>query len=282
MFNGLINTNKEAATAPKVPIRIDVLGLSRETDILRSVPFPQEFSSSKEGNEIRRALFQLSLLTDRIEPPFSMADLGAGMGLFSIACAEAGLDVTNVDDYRDPVNFLVGAKAVNVLRSHGVKIIERDVFDGPLPFSDNSLDAICSIDSMEHWHQSPKSLFAQCVRILRPGGVFLLGAPNCVNLRKRITVPLGYGKWTQMADWYEQERFRGHVREPDVDDLRYIATGLGLVDVAIYGRNWTGWSHRRRIVRLATRLADPLLRRFPSLCSDIYVVGRKPLRRYIN
>ena len=50
----------------------------------------------------------------------------------------------------------------------------------------------------------------------------MVGVPNCVNLRKRLTVPLGRGKWSPMADWYEQPSFRGHVREPDAlrDRLR--------------------------------------------------------------
>ena len=36
-----------------------------------------------------------------------------------------------------------------------------------------------------------------------------------------------------MAHWYEPELFRGHVREPDVDDLRYIARDMGLEDVVV-------------------------------------------------
>jgi hypothetical protein len=88
---------------------------------------------------------------------------------------------------------------------------------------------------MEHWHHSPKALFGQLMRALRPGGLFFLGVPNCVNLRKRLMVPLGRGKWSPMGDWYEQPVFRGHVREPDVDDLWYIARDLALVDAACSG-----------------------------------------------
>jgi hypothetical protein len=59
-----------------------------------------------------------------------------------------------------------------------------------------------------------------------------------VRIRKRLTVPFGSGKWSSMADWYEDPIFRGHVREPDVDDLFYIAREVGLVDVYIKGRHW--------------------------------------------
>jgi hypothetical protein len=76
-----------------------------------------------------------------------------------------------------------------------------------------------------------------------------------------------------MEDWYEQQVFRGHVREPHVIDLRYIARDLGLVDISVFGRNWLGRDSRWALVRKLARVADPALRRFPSLCSDIYVEG---------
>ena len=69
--------------------------------------------------------------------------------------------------------------------------------------------------------------------------------------------------------------FRGHVREPDVEDLHYIARDMQLAQVEIFGRNWAGYLGGRA-VRTLTRLLDPLLQRRPSLCSDLYLVGRKP------
>lgn len=245
-------------------------------DTLRSLPFPEEFAVNKSANEINRTLFQLSLLIQRLKPPFSLIDLGAGMGSFPVACAEVGIDVTAVDDYADPYDAVLVSKALDVLRLHGVKILAHNVLAGPLPFAENSIDAITSFGSMEHWHHSPKHLFAQCMKILKPGGVFLLSGPNCVNLRKRLSVPLGYGKWTQMADWYEQDVFRGHVREPDVDDLKYIARDLKLINISIYGRNFIGMSSQRPMIRAATKIIDHLLRLRPSLCSDIYMIGNKP------
>ena len=97
------------------------------------------------------------------------------------------------------------------------------------------------------------------------------GVPNCVNLRERIAVPLGAGKWMAVAEWYEKESFRGHDREPDVGDLRYIARDLGLRDVRIFGRNWLGHASRRSWVRALTPMADRVLRPFP--CSAGHSLG---------
>jgi hypothetical protein len=80
-----------------------------------------------------------------------------------------------------------------------------------------------------------------------------------------------------MEDWYEQEHFRGHVREPDVQDLGYIAEDMGLTQVQITGRNWSGYRSRRPWVRALTPAVDVFLRVFPSMCSNIYMVGRSRL-----
>jgi len=79
-----------------------------------------------------------------------------------------------------------------------------------------------------------------------------------------------------MRDWYETEVFRGHVREPDVSDLKYVAYDMGLIDVRIIGRNWLGYFSKNMAIRIATKLMDYPLRMNPSYCSDLYMVGKKP------
>lgn len=79
-----------------------------------------------------------------------------------------------------------------------------------------------------------------------------------------------------LEEWYERVKFRAHVREPDVDDLHYIARDMGLIDVEIQGRNWQGYYSPKQLIRASTLLSDKILRFFPALCSDIYMVGMKP------
>jgi SAM-dependent methyltransferase len=204
--------------------------------------------------------------------------VGGGVGLFSVGCAAAGFKrVVLIDDFRDEINRIAGDSILDLHRKRGIEVLSRDVVAQGLG-AEGPFDAVTSFDSMEHWHHSPKRLFRQIMDALRPGGLFVLGVPNCVNLRKRLTVPLGRGKWSRMADWYEPEVFRGHVREPDVDDLRYIGRDLGLENSRILGRNWLGLLSSNPLMRIATIAADRPLRLFPSLCSDIYLVGKKPAR----
>jgi hypothetical protein len=76
-----------------------------------------------------------------------------------------------------------------------------------------------------------------------------------------------------MEEWYEEEVFRGHVREPDVSDLYYIARDMGLQSIQVVGRNWLGYGSRRAWIRLATSVVDVPLRAFPSLCANLYLTG---------
>lgn len=72
-----------------------------------------------------------------------------------------------------------------------------------------------------------------------------------------------------MEDWYEPDIFRGHVREPSARDLNYIAKDINLANPTIIGRNWTAGAGK------IMRVIDYALRPFPSLCSDLYLIGVK-------
>jgi SAM-dependent methyltransferase len=179
-----------------------------------------------------------------------------------------------IDDFHDPAHFATSDPRYEMIRQLAITVIARDVIQDGIDFADSSIDAFTSFDSMEHWHASPKKLFMQMMKALRPGGLFLLGVPNCTNLRKRLESLIGRTEWSAMNDWYEQEAFRGHVREPNVQDLRYIGVELGLRNVEITGRNWQGYI-QGGIVGRAAKVFDRPLRLRPSLCSDIYLIGRK-------
>jgi SAM-dependent methyltransferase len=203
-----------------------------------------------------------------------ICDIGGGVGIFSPGCAALGYDTTLVDDFKDGINLRFGNGAFAPHAKHGVRMVSRDVVAEPLDFPENSFDLITTFDSMEHWHHSPRRLFHGLRKALAPDGIFIVGVPNCNNLRKRITTLLGLGHWSAVRDWYEPDVFRGHVREPSVSDLRYICKDLDLDILTIAGRNWLG----RRSYPLLTKLTDRALRTRPGLCADIYVVAAKRAR----
>lgn len=220
-------------------------------------------------SDIDRTAFQIELVRQSRGTDISICDVGGSISLFSVACAALGMRSILIDNFDLDRDALLE----RVHKPYGVEVIKRDVIAEPLDFPPNSLDIAASFDSIEHWHGSPKPVLHALKAALKPNGSFIIGVPNCVNLRKRLTVPFGYGKWCSMQDWYEAPIFRSHVHEPDVDDLRYIARDLSLKEVRIYGRNWLGYTSRNKWVRLGTKIIDRALQLRPSLCSDLYLVG---------
>ncbi len=241
--------------------------------------WPADIPGDRRDVECRRFAFQVDLVLSRLprggRHPV-VCDLGGGWGLVLATLRRLGYDAILVDDFADPGAEVQADACADMAPAEGVRTIRADVVHDILPFADESIDAFISFDSIEHWHASPRAMFARAMAQLRPGGLVIIGAPNCVNLRKRLTVPFGYGKWSGMAEWYFAPRFRGHVREPDTDDLRAIARDMGLMDVVVLGRNWMGYRKASPILRALTTLADGILRFAPALCADLYMIGRKP------
>lgn len=228
--------------------------------------------------DIDRTLCNISLTLKVLGKPIeeaSIVDLGGNISMFSLCCKAIGFrDVCVIDDFSDPINDSEGDSILDLHRSHGINIVNEDLVK-ETPHTLPSADVYTSFDSMEHWHHSPKNLFATISSNLKvTKGGFVLGVPNCVNMRKRITVPFGYGKWSQMVHWYEVEQFRGHVREPDVSDLKYIARDIGFDSFEIVGRNWVGLKNGNCSIRALSKIVDLPMRLLPSICGDIDLVTK--------
>ncbi len=222
-----------------------------------------------------RTAFDIRLVVDRIGTNGTVCDVGGGFGLFAIGCAHLGLCSILVDDFLDIEERGMLAATEALLDEHGVEVRRQNILADPLGLASRSLDAVTAFHVLEHLPVSPKPLFRAMRDALRPGGVFVLAGPNNVNLRKRITVPLGKGSWSHIEDWYDSTRFRGHVREPNVADLRHVARDLSLRQAEIHGRNFLGLSHPDSVRQRLARLSDHVLRYRPTLCSDIYMVAQR-------
>jgi SAM-dependent methyltransferase len=242
-----------------------------------------DFAHPRAEVTLERTAFDLSLIADILQrPTATVLDVGGGLGLFASCAAALGARSLLMDDLKwllgDPKHRQFYDVLQQLWSELGVELVSRDVIRDGLGDDVGDIDAVTQFHFMEHAHASPKGLFHAEVDRLRPGGRFVIAVPNCSNLRKRITTPIGKTKWSPMDEWYDEPAFHGHVREPDVDDLMYIARDLGLENVSVVGRNFLGLANPAMGRRLAAQATDKVLRRRPSLCSDIYLVGDKPTR----
>ncbi len=219
-------------------------------------------------------------------PGGTVVDLGGGPGFHCSICVALGMRAISVDNFavrqqghRQDYFHQHDLVAQEIAARRGVEFIHTDLLTWEPPFTEGTIDVCMSLDVIEHMHCSPRDLYRKMVVCLKEGGLFLLGGPNAANLLKRLRVPLGKNIFASFEEWYSYRQFIGHVREPVVSDFHRIAADLGLERVEIAGRNWLGLSSgKRRWVAQLAAIADKPLRIVPSLCSDIYMLGRKPKR----
>ena len=212
----------------------------------------------------------------------TVVDLGGSSGFHTSICANLGMKAICVDNFRvretghiDDHFAKHDREAEQVASELGVDFIHTDLLDWKPPFEDVSIDVIMSFDNIEHLHHSPRRLYKRMVKSLRVGGLFIIGAANEANLLKRVRVPIGKNFFSSIEECYMYELFIGHVREPIVSYLLFINRELDLDVLNIIGRNWLGLSRLPKVIQVYGKIFDKVLRLFPSLCSDIYLLSTK-------
>jgi SAM-dependent methyltransferase len=99
-------------------------------------------------------------------------DLGCGRGEFLKGFVRCGLNGHGVDQS-------IIAKSV----CPEVEILQSDLENEPLPYSDNSFDAVFSKSVLEHFYY-PEKLVQEIYRILNPGGLAITMVPDWESIYK--------------------------------------------------------------------------------------------------
>jgi SAM-dependent methyltransferase len=106
----------------------------------------------------------------------STLDVGCGRGLLLRAFQQNGFDVTGTEFSDDACRY---AREV-------LKIPVRVGLLETLRFPDDNFDVVIMWHVLEHL-SDPRSTLAEIARILRPGGIFLVGVPNFGSPEARLT-----------------------------------------------------------------------------------------------
>jgi 2-polyprenyl-3-methyl-5-hydroxy-6-metoxy-1,4-benzoquinol methylase len=137
----------------------------------RRFPAVMEWLQEKlYARRARRMLRQLSGKNPKV------LDIGCGRGLLLRAFQQNGCDVTGTEFSDDACRF---AREV-------LKLPVRVGLLHELNFPDRSFDVVVMWHVLEHV-SDPRPTLAEVSRILRPGGVFLVGVPNFGSPEARLT-----------------------------------------------------------------------------------------------
>ena len=84
-------------------------------------------------------------------------------------------------------------------QAHGVYARAFDVDKGQLPYSNLYFDLVLFASVIEHLY-NPHMVLSEITRVLRPGGILLLEAPNAVALGRRLDALAGHNPFR----WFNQ------------------------------------------------------------------------------
>jgi 2-polyprenyl-6-hydroxyphenyl methylase/3-demethylubiquinone-9 3-methyltransferase len=97
-------------------------------------------------------------------------DVGCGAGFLSNHLAARGFEVVGIDASQSSIDVAARQDATRTAR-----YVLGDALR--LPFDDQSFDAVCAMDFLEHVDQ-PGQVIAEASRVLKPGGTFFFHTFN--------------------------------------------------------------------------------------------------------
>ena len=164
-----------------------------------------------------RRLRRVLALLGRQPQHARLLDVGCSSGAFLMTARKLGLETVGVEP---------SAEAAETARRAGLNVLTG--FLEAARFPDASFDAATLIEVIEHL-RDPRSLLAECRRVLRPGGILLITTPNASSWTARI---MG-ARWLG----FSLTAMGGHVSFFNPLSMRMIAERAGFAVARIETRN---------------------------------------------
>lgn len=187
----------------------------------------QEFDDSQgtlpkagsEGGRLRRSkkfLDQIAKLLGRPPEKIRLLDVGCSSGAFLHAAVKLGFRAEGVEP---------APKAAATAQAAGLKVHQGLLQEAG--YADGQFDAITLFEVIEHL-QHPQDLLKECRRILRPGGILLVGTGNA-------------GSWSMAAmgarwEYLHITKHGGHVSFFSLGSLASLAQRSGFSVAAVRTR----------------------------------------------
>ncbi|MDT8375305.1 MAG: class I SAM-dependent methyltransferase [Mariprofundaceae bacterium] len=223
-----------------------------------------------QGSSCRFAMLILKLL-EYVPEGAKILDAGAGHGVLALALKKAGFDAHASDIH----------KGLAIFDAKNIPYYQWHLEANDAPFADNSFDAIILSQTIEHFTFSPLRPLQEMLRILRPGGIVIVDAPNISCFRNVSRLIRGKSlHWDFQKHYLEQTPevvdgvpyYDRHNHEYSREDLQAIGNFFGLKTEEI--RYYSSYNRQKRgsVAILISQIRD-LVKRWRK---GIYAVYRLP------
>ena len=206
--------------------------------------------AGSEGGRLRRSkkfLDQIAILLGQPPEKIRLLDVGCSSGAFLHAAVKLGFRAEGVEP---------APKAAATAQAAGLKVHQGLLQEAG--YADGQFDAITLFEVIEHL-QHPQELLQECRRILRPGGILLVGTGNA-------------GSWSMAAmgarwEYLHIARHGGHVSFFNLGSLASLAqrSGFSVAAVRTRGVRFCEKGDCAKPVYRIAKLAGELLNIFAAL-----------------
>lgn len=169
--------------------------------------WPSERDLKRLTKRRKRTVNIISRMLSKAFPEIALLDIGCSSGAFVWIAKNMGLRAEGVEPAEEPAK-----KAIELgLKVHWGYLNE-------IAFPDNSFDAITLFEVIEHLN-NPMNLLEECHRILRPGGILVIGTGNTNSWTRRVR-----GKhW----DFFDMHQHGGHINFFSNVSIGFLAASTG-------------------------------------------------------
>ena len=209
-------------------------------------------------------LERLDLIASRVGSGENVLEVDCGPGVLADRMRQRGAQVTGTD---------LSIVAVQRAQAKGIPAQQVDVDTSSLPFDDASFDTVVSNSMMEH-RFFPERTLDECVRVLRPGGKFIVCLPNMAHWICRWWIVTGRFPYVQNSPTDML-----HLRFFTVSEAKRLCRERGLQVQEVDGSS-SLWAKEFYPAAIRSRRLRPLYtwlaHRWPSLFArDFVLVCRK-------
>jgi len=197
--------------------------------------------------------------------PLRLLDVACGQGRLILYGPFPGLEFYGIDVSRSSLAEARGRGYAHVVE---VNVAHR------LPFPDEAFDVIVLSHILEHLRE-PRNLVAEAFRMLRPGGLLVVGVPICLGWTRLLRIHLVPLLFPAKRPEVLATRF-GHVQFFTLPALQTLLEQFQMEDI----RGFRFFSAGRYLPlenwRWYYRLNRAWGKAFPRLTSEVNVIARKP------
>jgi len=168
--------------------------------------------SDHNFRDFQRYVTDLVYIVRSLEKKSKILDIGAGAGVFSIALARLGLDITATNSIHNEIQQVQDAE---FFENYGCDFAPLNLDKNRLPFADKEFDMVLCLHVLEHL-KKPTTALVEIKRILKPGGILILMTPNGVVTSIYHTIR--YANRVQGSE---------HVKEYTPFELANMLTSIG-------------------------------------------------------